>query len=55
MQVVEAEARSVGLLSQKKNNLPEIISNEAFVRVAGKTSEGEADQFLEKQKVLLLV
>ena len=48
MQVVEAESRSVRFFGEEENDLPEIVSDEGFVRVPTEASEREPDQFLEE-------
>ena len=55
VQVVEAEARGMGLFGEEQDDLSEIISDERLVRVPTEAPEREPNQFLEKQEVLLLV
>jgi hypothetical protein len=45
----------VCFLGQEKNDLPEVIPDEALIGVPGQASEGEPDQLLKEQEVLLLV
>jgi hypothetical protein len=55
MEVVKAEAGGVCLLRQEEDDLSEVVSDEALVGVAAQTAEGEADEFLQEQEVLLFV
>jgi len=55
MQVVKAETTCMSLFSQKQNDLPEVVADETFIRVPRETPEGEADQLLKQEEVLLLV
>ncbi len=55
MQVVEAEARSMGLFGEEEDDLSEVVADEALIRIPAETAEGEADKFLQQQEVLLFV
>lgn len=43
VKIVEAKSAGVCFFCQEKDDLSEVISNKAFVRVARKASEGEAN------------
>ena len=55
MQVIQTESRGMGLFGQEQYDLPEIVPDKAIIRISRETPEGEPNQFLQQQKILLLV